>query len=138
TKVLWDETEKCVIEGIFDIQAYKLKTFFKDHDLDYEDESVLRREISPGGKSRAFINDTPVTLDTMRLLGNRLMDIHSQHETLALGDQSFQLRLIDSYAENLQVRESYYEAWTAFQRSKKAYEQLAAEAASLREEADFI
>src|SRR5689334_16784445 len=65
TKVMWDENEKCVIEGVFNIKSYKLKPFFRAHDLDYEDETVVRREISPGGKSRAFINDTPVTLETM-------------------------------------------------------------------------
>src|SRR5690606_10202215 len=82
TRVMWDENEKCVIEGVFNIGTYKLRNIFQEQDLDYQDETVVRREISPGGKSRAFINDTPVTLDTMRLLGSRLMDIHSQHETL--------------------------------------------------------
>lgn len=138
TKVMWDEKEKCVIEGLFDIKSYKLKTFFCEQDLDYEDETLLRREISPGGKSRAFINDTPVTLETMRQLGSRLMDIHSQHETLALGEQSFQLRLIDTYAGNQELREQYAHAWSNFQAIKRKYEQLTAEAESLRQEADFI
>lgn len=138
TKVMWDEKEKCVIEGLFDIKSYKLKTFFREQDLDYEDETLLRREISPGGKSRAFINDTPVTLETMRQLGSRLMDIHSQHETLALGEQSFQLRLIDTYAGNQELREQYAHAWSNFQAIKRKYEQLTAEAESLRQEADFI
>ncbi len=138
TKVLWNDNEKCVIEGVFDIKAYRLKTFFQERDLDYEHETVLRREISPGGKSRAFINDTPVTLDTLRQLGSRLMDIHSQHETLELGNQSFQLRLIDSYAENQEIRERYGKAWIVFQEAKKNYEQLTAEATTLREEADYI
>lgn len=138
TKVMWDENEKCVIEGIFNIKPYKLKNFFRENDLDYEDDTVLRREINSGGKSRAFINDTPVTLETMRSLGGRLMDIHSQHETLALGDQYFQLQLIDSYADNASIRESYSKAWSSFQDAKKKYEQLSVEAASLREEAGFI
>lgn len=138
TKVMWDEQEKCVIEGIFDVKSYKLKSFFRDHDLDYADETVLRREISPGGKSRAFINDTPVTLETMKLLGGRLMDIHSQHETLALGDHSFQLQLIDSFAENAEIREAYTNAWSALQDAKKKFEQLTSEAETLREEADFV
>lgn len=138
SKVMWSENEKCVVEGTFDIKAYKLKSLFREQDLDYEDETVLRREISPGGKSRAFINDTPVTLDTLRLLGNRLMDIHSQHETLALGEQSFQLQLIDAYAGNSSIREKYNQSWSDFQLARKEYEQLTAEAQSLREEADFI
>src|SRR5687767_14809437 len=118
TKVLWDENEKCVIEGQFNIKNYKLKSLFKAEDLDYDDLTVIRREISPGGKSRAFINDTPVTLEVMRKLGNLLMDIHSQHETLQLGNQSFQLQLIDAYAENQSLRDQYQEAWTAFLKAK--------------------
>src|SRR5688500_13986761 len=137
TKVMWDENEKCVIEGVFNVKPYKLKALFKEENLDYEDETVFRREISPGGKSRAFINDTPVTLDTMRLLGNLLMDIHSQHETLELGNQSFQLQLIDSFAENQDLRETYRRAWTTFVVTKKKYDQLTSEAATLREEADY-
>src|SRR5688500_9831592 len=137
TKVMWDENEKCVIEGVFDIKSYKLKSLFREQDLDYADETVIRREISPGGKSRAFINDTPVTLETMRRLGNHLMDIHSQHETLELGNQSFQLQLIDAFAENHDVREAYKQAWTTFLATKKKYEQLVSEAVTLREEADY-
>lgn len=137
TKVMWNESEKCVIEGIFNIKPYKLKSLFREEDLDYEDETVIRREISPGGKSRAFINDTPVTLDTMRRLGHLLMDIHSQHETLELGNQSFQLQLIDSYAENQEVREEYDQAWKNFVAARKKFEDLSRQAATLREEADY-
>lgn len=137
TKVMWDENEKCVIEGVFNIKPYKLKSLFRDHDLDYADETVIRREISPGGKSRAFINDTPVTLETMRRLGNHLMDIHSQHETLELGNQSFQLHLIDAFAENQDIREAYRQAWVRFVAAKKKYDQLSTEAVTLREEADY-
>jgi DNA repair protein RecN (Recombination protein N) len=137
TKVMWDENEKCVIEGVFNIKPYKLKSLFREEDLDYADETVIRREISPGGKSRAFINDTPVTLDTMRRLGRTLMDIHSQHETLELGNQSFQLQLIDAFAENTSVTEAYREAWVAFIRAKKEFDQLSAEAETLRQEADY-
>ncbi len=137
TKVMWDENEKCVIEGIFNIKPYKLKTIFREEDLDYEDDTVIRREISPGGKSRAFINDTPVTLETMRRLGKLLMDIHSQHETLELGNQSFQLHLIDAFAENDTIRDSYAQAWRAYLHAKKEYEQLSGEAETLRQEADY-
>ncbi|MEX2232670.1 MAG: DNA repair protein RecN [Cyclobacteriaceae bacterium] len=137
TKVMWDENEKCVIEGVFNVKPYKLKALFKEEDLDYEDDTVFRREISPGGKSRAFINDTPVTLETIRRLGNLLMDIHSQHETLELGNQSFQLHLIDSFAENQEIREAYRQAWATFVAAKNKYEQLTSEAATLRGEADY-
>ncbi len=137
TKVLWNENDKCVIEGTFDLKSYKLKSLFKTEDLDYDNLTVIRREISPGGKSRAFINDTPVTLEVMRRIGNRLMDIHSQHETLQLGNQEFQLQLIDAYAGNESLRERYDSAWLTYQQAKKAFETLAAQADTLREEADY-
>ncbi|HNP76632.1 MAG: DNA repair protein RecN [Cyclobacteriaceae bacterium] len=138
TKVLWDESEKCVTEGIFDVQPYRLRSLFEEHDLDYQDETVFRREISPGGKSRAFINDTPVTLDVMRKIGSRLMDVHSQHETLELGSNRFQLSLIDSYAGHAALLAEYQQAWQQFLSSRQQYEDLAAEATRLKTEYDFI
>lgn len=138
TKVLWDENDKCITEGVFEIGSYKLKSFFKAEDLDYDDTTVIRREISPGGKSRAFINDTPVTLEVMKRLGSLLMDIHSQHETLQLGNQTFQLKLIDSYADNQKLGEDYSIAWRNFIAKKKEYETLVSEADTLRQEADYI
>jgi DNA repair protein RecN (Recombination protein N) len=138
TKVLWNEDEKCIIEGTYDIRNYKLKSFFKSQDLDYDEITVIRREISPGGKSRAFINDTPVTLEVMRNLAGQLMDIHSQHETLQLGNQAFQLQLIDSFATNNSIREQYGEAWSVYIQRKKEYDQLVSEADTLRQESDYI
>lgn len=138
TKVLWDEQEKCIIEGTFAIGTYNLKTFFSEENLDYDEQTVIRREISPGGKSRAFINDTPVTLEVMRKLGQRLMDIHSQHETLELAQQRFQLQLIDGYAGNAALREQYLGAWADYVKAKKNYDDLNREAASLRQEADYV
>ncbi|HNF82075.1 MAG TPA: DNA repair protein RecN, partial [Cyclobacteriaceae bacterium] len=91
----------------------------------------------PGGKSRAFINDTPVTLDVMKKLGNLLMDVHSQHETLHLGSHEFQLRLIDSYGENQKLLDQYREAWTTFVQNKKTYDTLVSEADTLRQEAEY-
>jgi DNA repair protein RecN (Recombination protein N) len=138
TKVLWDEEQKCIIEGSFAIKEYKLKSVFKAEDLDYDEITVIRREISPGGKSRAFINDTPVTLEVMKRIGNLLMDIHSQHETLQLGQQSFQLRLIDAYAGNQTLREQYATDWQAYVKARKDFETLSAEADTLRQEADYV
>lgn len=138
TKVLWDEQEKCITEGVFLIKPYNLKSFFKAEDLDYDDQTVIRREISPGGKSRAFINDTPVTLDVLRKLGALLMDVHSQHETLMLGDKNFQLKLVDAYAGNQSLLDQYQEAWHHYVQSKKEYESLQEKAESLRQESDFI
>src|SRR5690606_31188361 len=99
---------------------------------------VIRREINPGGKSRAFINDTPVTLDVMKRLGSLLMDIHSQHETLQLGNHSFQLKLVDAYAENQTIREQYTEHYSDYTTAKTAFENLQAEAETLRQEADYV
>lgn len=138
TRVLWNENEKCIIEGTYDIGSYRLKSFFKSQDLDYDDVTVIRREISPGGKSRAFINDTPITLEVMKSLGTQLMDVHSQHETLQLANQSFQLQLIDSFVGNTAVREQYTDAWAVFLKTKKEYENLLAEADTLRQESDYI
>jgi DNA repair protein RecN (Recombination protein N) len=138
TKVLWDENEKCIIEATYGIREYRLKSFFKSNDLDYDDTTVIRREISPAGKSRAFINDTPVTLDVLRSIGNLLMDVHSQHETLQLGNQSFQLSLIDSFAGNQKVLDEYQQSWATFLEVKHAFEKLSADASQLREESDYI
>ncbi|MGV3540269.1 MAG: AAA family ATPase, partial [Rufibacter sp.] len=81
SKLLFNQEEKCVIEGSFNISDYQLQPFFEEEDLDFEPVSLLRREITPSGKSRAFINDTPVTLETLRRIGEFLMDVHSQHDT---------------------------------------------------------
>ncbi len=138
TKVLWDESEKCVTEGKFDIQAYKLKGLFEEFNLDYSHQTIFRREISPGGKSRAFINDTPVTLEVMRKIGGRLMDVHSQHETLELGSHRFQLALIDSFAGNASLLAEYQQVWQRYLAAKTSYEDLLAESGRLKTEFDFI
>lgn len=138
TKVLWDEREKCITEGTFVIRNKNLKQIFQEEDLDYDTTTVIRREISPGGKSRAFINDTPVTLEVMRRIGTLLMDIHSQHETLQLGQQMFQLRLIDGYAENQNLADAYKTSWQQFIKAKKELEVLTQQAENLRQESDYV
>jgi len=138
SKTLWDENEKCVTEGIFDISSYSLKELFESENLDFENHTVIRREISPAGKSRAFINDTPVTLEVMKKIGSRLMDIHSQHETLELGTKSFQLNLIDSFASNIRLRETYSQHWKIFIEAQQAYTELKDESVALKKESDFI
>jgi DNA repair protein RecN (Recombination protein N) len=138
TKVLWEDEEKCITEGEFEISAYKLRSLFDENDVDYDDRTVIRREITSSGKSRAFINDTPVTLETMRKISSRLMDIHSQHETLELGGSAFQLELVDSFAANEKLRADYGSSWMEFKSLKEKYQRLAAEGKNLAEEADFI
>src|SRR3989304_3816688 len=107
TSVLQDKTKKCVVEGTFDVKDYSLKDFYKENELDYANETVIRREINPEGKSRAFINDTPVTLNILKELGERLIDIHSQHETLTLNSSGFQLSVLDSFASHHDLLEQY-------------------------------
>jgi DNA repair protein RecN (Recombination protein N) len=137
TKALWDENEKCVTEGTFDLAAYKLKEIFESEDLDYQNQTTIRREINPNGKSRAFINDTPVTLEVMRKIGSRLMDIHSQHETLELGSKSFQLELVDSFAANTKLMEEYGQVWKKFVTAQDEYKALLVESDALKKESDF-
>ena len=137
TKVLWDSNEKCITEGIFTISSYGLKELFEEENIDYEAETSIRREISPNGKSRAFINDTPVTLDVLKKVSSRLMDIHSQHETLELGNHIFQLNLIDTFGKTEALKKEYDAAWKVFSQSKKEYESLLQEADQLKLEADF-
>jgi DNA repair protein RecN (Recombination protein N) len=104
---LKDKDLKCVIEAEFRIGNYRLKPFFKTHDLDYDEATIIRREILPSGKSRAFINDTPITLDILTKLGNQLIDVHSQHQTLQLASTDFQMRVIDALAENKELLGNY-------------------------------
>lgn len=138
SKVLLDHQEKCVSEGVFDIGNYGLESLFEELELDYSPEVILRREISPAGKSRAFINDTPVNLENMKRVGYRLMDIHSQHETLELGDQPFQLKFIDACAGNQIRLKDYASTWQKFREAENHLKTLEAEARRLNEESDFI
>lgn len=102
-----DTSKKCVIEATFDVANYNLKPIFKSEDLDYESVTIIRREILPSGKSRAFINDTPVNLDSLQVLGDRLLDIHSQYETLQLTNDDFQFQVIDALAHNASILQEY-------------------------------
>lgn len=102
-----DTSKKCIIEAVFDVTNYKLESLFEANDLDYEPQTIIRREILPTGKSRAFINDSPVNLAALQLLGEQLIDIHSQHETLQLVDDAFQFEIIDALASNDTLLKDY-------------------------------
>ena len=121
---LKDTANKCVIEATLDIANYKLQTLFEELDLDYEPETILRREILHSGKSRAFVNDTPTTLSVISQLKNRLIDIHSQHQTLALADNNYQFSLLDSLANNEQKLASYKRGLPHYNLRKKELAQL--------------
>lgn len=122
--ILLDKSEKCVVEGTFKIEEYDLEDFFIKNDLDFESNAILRREINPAGKSRAFINDTPVTINLMKELGERLIDIHSQHQVLMLNDNAFQLNIIDSFAGTGQLRNKYRNTFNDFKKHQKEYNEL--------------
>lgn len=117
-KTLLDATRKCVVEGTFDVSRYGLKTFFQDNDLDYEDHTTVRREISPNGKSRSFINDTPVNLTVLRELGEQLVNLHSQHETLALCNPQFQMELVDALVQHDKLLASFREKYDTFRKTQ--------------------
>jgi DNA repair protein RecN (Recombination protein N) len=136
-KSLYDSSEKCVIEGSFNLSGYDLAPNFEDENLDYADECIVRREISVAGKSRAFINDTPVNLETLKRVGNQLLDIHSQHDSVMLGNNEFQLQVVDSFADNASFVKSYQQHFTAYKEAARAFENLQQAAVKLRKEFDY-
>lgn len=138
TRALYDDGEKCVIEGTFDVPSHdSLAHVFEEEELDYDTTNIIRREISPSGKSRAFVNDTPVTLETLRKIGNLLVDVHSQHDTLQLGSNDYQLQIIDTYAQNQAMLDEYRQAYRQYRKQRNAYDDLVENAGSLRKELDY-
>jgi len=117
SQTLFNKDKKCVIEGEFNIEEYHLKWFFDDNNLDYESTTIVRREISPDGKSRAFVNDTPVNLNLLKELSSNLVDIHSQHENLSINNPAFQLSYIDAFAKNNSLLKEYKSLYSDY--SKK-------------------
>lgn len=137
TKVLFDQQSKCVIEGTFDISGYELKDFFDAVELDYFPSTIIRREISPAGKSRAFVNDTPVTLDLLKRITEQLVDIHSQHDNILLGDGAVQVELMDAFAGNRELLTAYRSDFKAWKQAEEALENLVREAGNLSKEHDY-
>ena len=119
SSVIRDKDKKCVVEAGFNIVGYDLQPLFNSEDVDYDNSTVVRREILPGGKSRAFVNDTPVTLSFLKALSDRLLDIHSQHQNLLLGDYKYQLTVVDSVANNEAERVSYSSEYNKYKRLLK-------------------
>ena len=137
SKALWDVSKKCQIEGHFDISAYELQSFFETYELDYETETIIRREVSPNGKSRAFINDTPVNLEVLKTFALKLMDIHSQNESLNLGNHQYQLDVLDQFSLNVRQLKAYKRAYEIYQRRKKVYEELVLWHSTSRKNQDY-
>lgn len=124
TDVLFDKSRKCIVEAAFDVRKLGLQSLFQQYDLDYQDDTIIRREINEHGKSRAFINDTPVNLTTLKAVASLLVDIHSQHQTLMLQNAGFRLRLIDQFAQNQELVGQYQQALHEWQTQKSALEEL--------------
>ncbi|WP_422861418.1 DNA repair protein RecN [Flagellimonas sp. W118] len=121
---LKNKEQKCIIEAEFEVSMYKLNNFFDQYDLDYEEVTILRREILPSGKSRAFVNDSPVNLDILKQLGNQLIDVHSQHQTLQLTENDFQLKVVDALAGNVENLEKYTENLNQFKTASDELQEL--------------
>ncbi|MFL0161437.1 DNA repair protein RecN [Aquirufa salirivi] len=138
-KSLYDDQKKCVIEGTFSVAAYPhLKEIFEQEAIDFEDPCLIRREINPQGKSRCFINDTPVTLESMKRIGQELVDIHSQQDNGWMGHPDFALELVDDFAQNQVVKLSYEKAYKAFQQAQQHQEQLAQKSKLGNQALDFL
>lgn len=129
--------KKCVIEANFNIKNYGLATFFEENDIDFEDETIIRREILPSGKSRAFINDTPTTLSVLNGLSEQLIDVHSQHQTLRLSDVNFQFEIIDALSNNNTKIESYRTWLGLYNKIKKELNQLVSDQEKEKEQYEY-
>lgn len=138
TKVLFNSDKKCIVEASFDIKAYHLEALFGELDIDYEAQTIVRREINPNGKSRAFVNDSPVTLDVLKVLAEKLVNLTSQNETQQLNKESYQLDLVDASAQNQQLLEAYVEKFTAHRKTAEQLHHLESEQLKLQNDFDFF
>jgi DNA repair protein RecN (Recombination protein N) len=135
--VLLDSSRKCIVEGTFAIKGYPLEKIFREHELDYDDNAIIRREILPNGKSRAFINDTPVNLALMKELGEHLVNIHSQFSVITLNDADFQLAVLDNYSANAQIIQKYREDFILYTRMNKELGEMVRQEAMARKDKDY-
>lgn len=133
-----NQDSKCIVEGAFRLQKKQYFKFFKENDLDFEETSILRREITPSGKSRAFINDTPVTLDILSKLAERLIDVHSQHQNLLLTDVGFQLQLLDNFSSNESDLNQYITAFKVHKEQKNKLDKLVETAKNESGDTDYL
>lgn len=137
-KAVREGASRCVIEGHFDLSAFPLRSFFEENDLDYDEEyCIVRREVAATGRSRAFINDTPVSVAQLKELGSRLIDIHSQHQNLLLGDKDFQLGVLDTLAVELPMEE-YEVSYSAYVKQKRELAKLKDEIAKSSRDEEFL
>ena len=132
-----DASQKCIIEGEFSVKGYDLKTFFKDNDLDYDTHTIIRREILPNGKSRAFVNDTPVGLSQLQVLGGYLVDIHSQQQTNSFATEAYQIEVLDALSGNAAIVQAYQNTLTEFSSVSKELEALLSQKETALKELDY-
>ena len=137
TKMLYKPDEKCVIEGHYDIAGYFIQNIFEEEELDYDKTCIIRREISPQGKSRAFVNDTPVNLETLKRITSELMDVHSQHDSIAIGSNEYQLKIVDTFSQNEDKLSAYKQHFKQFKKDQEAYENLLVESKEIKKEFDY-
>jgi len=137
SRYFFSQQKKCVIEGTFSINGFHLKNFFEENELDYEIETILRREITADGKSRAFVNDTPVNLTVLKQLGEKLIDIHSQHATLEINDPDFQLLVVDSVSGHGELLNDYRSSYRAYKKSVAKLQQLTGENDKAKSDLDY-
>ena len=135
--VVKDVSKKCIIEAVFDVGNYNLKNIFGENEIDYETETIIRREILTSGKSRAFINDSPVNLNQLSVVSSHIIDIHSQHQTLELTENNFQFEVIDSISNNLDIIEDYKKTLVLFNQKQKELDQLIANKDELIKTLDY-
>lgn len=138
TSVLKNPGKNCIVEGIFDIKGYNLEDLFEDHHLDYDDNTIIRRVISPAGKSRAYVNDLPVQVTALKELGTHLIDIHSQHQALLLGDDGFRTNILDSIAGHMPVMEKYSATYHGMRLAERELGQLREDAARLKQDEEWV
>ena len=139
SKQIKNGSSKCVVEAHFDLSHYGLETFFDEFGIDYDAyDCIIRREVNDNGKSRAFVNDTPVALTTMRELGEQLIDIHSQHQNLLLQKEDFQLNVVDIIADNAQLRQSYLQAYNEYHKATKRFNDFQEASQKSKENEEFL
>lgn len=139
SKQIKNGSSKCVVEAHFDLSHYGLETFFDEFGIDYDaNDCIIRREVNDNGKSRAFVNDTPVALTTMRELGEQLIDIHSQHQNLLLQKEDFQLNVVDIIADNAQLRQSYLQAYNEYHKATKRFNDFQEASLKSKENEEFL
>ena len=139
SKTIKQGADKCVIEAHFDLSRYQMETFFTDNDIEYDaQDTIIRRELTAAGKSRAFINDTPVPLSTLKELGEQLVDVHSQHQNLLLQKQDFQLSVVDIIADDAREQEAYRQSFNDYHEAKRQLQELKDSIIQNRQQADFL